>query len=247
MNVLYLDNHLLAISKPPGLLSQEDHTGDADVLRQGKAFLKKKFGKPGDVYLGLVHRLDRPGSGVMVLARTSKAARRLSEQFRSRLVEKRYLAIVEGEAPAYEQCVDYIKKEQQPGGGFAVRMAPADDPAAKRAELTVQRLAIADGLSLVQVQLQTGRPHQIRVQMAARGCPLLGDLRYGAHREMDGQNLALHSFLLRFEHPTRREPVQLTAPPPAAWDRRFAEVIEHVLRHAQPASAAPEPQGRGEE
>lgn len=239
MDILYLDNHLLAISKPPGLLSQEDHTGDADVLRQGKAFLKEKFGKPGDVYLGLVHRLDRPASGVMVLARTSKAARRLGEQFRHRLVEKRYLAIVEGEAPAYEQCVDYIKKEQQPGGGFAVQTAPADDPAAKRAELTAQRLAAENGLSLVQVQLQTGRPHQIRVQMAARGLPIFGDLRYGARHELDGQNLALHSLLLRCEHPTRREPMVFAAPPPAAWGGRFADVIERALRHAPPAPVSP--------
>lgn len=226
MTVLHLDNHLLVVSKPPGLLSQADRTGDADVLTEGKAFLKKKFGKPGDVYLGLVHRLDRPASGVMALARTSKAARRLAEQFRRHLPEKRYLALVEGACTGLETCVDYIAKEEE-----KIRLVPPGHPAGKRAELTYQALAQDDerGLSLILVRLKTGRPHQIRVQLAARGFPVLGDLRHGAARRLDGRNLALHAYLLRLEHPTRREAMTFAAPPPDAWGGRFAQAIERLV------------------
>ena len=229
MDVLHLDNHLFVVCKPPGMLAQADHTGDLDVLTWGKSFLREQFDKPGDVFLGLVHRLDRPASGVMVLARTSKAARRLSAQFRERLADKRYLAVVEGEAETWGTCIDYVKKEQHPGGGFSVTTTGPDDPDGKRAELTYQRLACEGGLSLLLVRLGTGRSHQIRVQLAARGWPLLGDSRYGARRVLDGRNIALHSYLLRVEHPTRREGMRFTAPPPALWEGRFAEAVHRLL------------------
>lgn len=229
MTVLHLDNHLLVVSKPPGLLAQADRTGDADVLTEGKAFLKKEFDKPGGVYLGLVHRLDRPASGVMALARTSKAARRLSEQFRRHLPEKRYLALVEGACSGMETCVDYIAKE-----GEEIRRVPPGHPAGKRAELTYQALAqdAGAGVSLVMVRLKTGRPHQIRVQLAARGFPVLGDFRHGAKRELDGQNLALHAYLLRLEHPVRREMMAFAAPPPPAWGGLFERETERLLAAA---------------
>ncbi len=229
MTVLHLDNHLLVIDKPPGLLAQADRTGDADVLSEGKAFLKERFGKSGEAYLGLVHRLDRPASGVMVLARTSKAARRLAEQFRRRLPEKRYLAIVEGACSGMETCIDYIAKENE-----TIRRVPPDHPAGKRAELSYQALAqdAAAGLSLVMVRLKTGRPHQIRIQLSARGFPILGDLRHGATRELDGQNLALHAYLLRLEHPVRREMLTFAAPPPAAWGGRFETETQRLLAAA---------------
>lgn len=225
LDTLYLDNHLLVINKQPGLLSQADHTGDADVVTLGKAYLKARFNKPGNVYLGLVHRLDRPASGIMVLARTSKAARRLTDQFRQRLPIKRYFAVVEGHLQGAGTCVDYLVKEDQ-----QVRVVAPDYPKAKRAALRYQSIACARGLSLVSVELETGRAHQIRVQLAGRGYPLLGDMRYGATRELDGRNLALHCYRLGIEHPTRREPMTWEALPPPNWGAHFETEIQQWLR-----------------
>lgn len=224
LEVLYLDNHLLVVAKPPGLLAQGDDTGDPTVLTLGKAWLKERFNKPGRVYLGLVHRLDRPASGVMVLARTSKAARRLTEQFRARDPEKCYLAIVEGHCTGAGFCEDYLLKEHR-----QVRVVRAGTPKAKRAALRWRAVALRDGLSLLDVRLETGRSHQVRVQMAHRGWPLLGDFRYGAQHEFDGRNLALHSYRLTVEHPTQRLPITWAAPPPAPWYTRFGIEIEGMM------------------
>lgn len=222
--VCYLDRHLLVINKPPGLLSQADRTGDPDVVTLGKELLKEKGEGDRNPYLGLVHRLDRPASGVMVLARTSKAARRLSEQFRQRHPDKRYLAIVEGEVEGWDTCVDYLVKEDQ-----QVRTVEPEHPGAQRAELDWQALAQDRGLSLLLVRPKTGRPHQIRVQLATRGWPLLGDFRYRATREFDGKNLALHAYHLRVEHPVEKKGVAWIAAPPPAWNGYFDEAIERLL------------------
>ena len=227
LEVLYLDNHLLVVNKPPGLLAQGDRTGDPTVLTLGKAVLKEVFDKPGNVFLGLVHRLDRPASGVMVMARTSKAARRLTDQFRQRRPQKRYLALVEGRLDGKGICDDYLVKE-----GRQVRVVEAAYPKAKRALLRWHAMAYHDGLSLIDVRLETGRPHQVRVQLAQRGRPLLGDFRYGARRPLDGRNLALHSYRLTVEHPTRHEPITWSAPPPASWHSLFDAEIERLLREA---------------
>jgi len=216
LKVLYLDNHLLVVDKPAGVLAQADRTGDTDLLTIGKAYLKERFDKPGNVFLGLVHRLDRPASGVMVLARTSKAAARLSEQFRERTVEKRYLAIVEGRCTGEGDCVDYLLKEDR-----RVRIvARGGHPQAKLAKLHWQALAQGTGVSLVEVAMETGRAHQIRLQLANLGYPLVGDFRYGAKAELDGRNLALHCHELTATHPTLKERMTWTAPVPASW-RRF--------------------------
>jgi len=225
LDVLYLDNHLFVVNKPAGVLAQADRTGDPDLLGLGKAYLKERFDKPGAVFLGLVHRLDRPVSGVMVFARTSKSAARLADQFRRRTPEKRYVAVVEGTAAGGGVRVDHLVKEDE-----RVRVVPATHPRAQRAELAWRAVAARGGLSLVDVRLRTGRPHQIRVQLAAMGLPILGDFRYGAARPLDGRNLALHCYRLGLEHPTRREPVAWTAPPPAAWGDLFAPEIAALLR-----------------
>lgn len=226
--VLYLDNHLLVVHKPAGLLVQADATGDADLLTLGKALLKERFDKPGNVFLGLVHRLDRPASGVMVLARTSKAASRLSDQFRRRAPDKRYLALVEGRLDGQGTREDYLAKIDR-----HVRVVKPGHPQGKRAELRWRALATErrkeGAVSLVDVELMTGRAHQIRVQLAALGHPILGDLRYGAAREFDGRNLALHSYRLEIEHPTKGEPMAFSALPPQTWRGYFDEVVCGVV------------------
>jgi len=210
--VLYEDNHLLVVNKPAGLVVQADQTGDEDLLALGKAYLKTKYGKPGAVFLALVHRLDRPASGVMVLARTSKAAARLTAQFKARTPQKRYVAIVEGRPPLSGKAVDYLRK-RYPG----VEVVTAGAKGAKQAVLRWKTRSTVRGLSLVEVALETGRPHQIRVQLAHRGFPLLGDFRYGATQELDGRNLALHCAAMRITHPTRKERMTWAAPPPDTW------------------------------
>jgi len=210
--VRYVDNHLLVIGKPAGMLSQADHTGDADILSVMKDWVGTEFNKPGNVYLGLVHRLDRPASGLMVIARTSKAAARLTAQFKRRAVEKRYLAWVEGAPPQRVSWDDYLVKENQ-----QVRVVDAGAPGAKHASLDLETLQTDGGRSLVVIQLHTGRAHQIRVQCASRGFPLVGDFRYGAGTELDGRNLALHAGALALDHPTRETRMGWTSLPPATW------------------------------
>lgn len=218
LETLFLDDQLLVVSKPPGLLAQADRTGDPDVLTLGKQMLREKQGR--DPFLGLVHRLDRPASGIMVLARTSEAARNLAAQFRERLVEKRYLAIVEGRPERWGTATDYLLKERG-----HVQVVPASHPKGQRAELSWQVLDQSADLSLVEVDLKTGRPHQVRVQFAHRGHPLLGDFRYGAERELDGQNLALHAYQLSLEHPEEHKMMRWTAPPPSSWQGLFEQTI----------------------
>jgi RluA family pseudouridine synthase len=224
LDILYLDNHLLVINKAPGMLAQGDQTGDETVLTLGKAYLKAYFNKPGRVFLGLVHRLDRPASGIMVLARTSKAARRLTDQFRRREPVKRYMAIVEGSCKSEEHCLDYLVKENR-----TVRVVDSGYPGAKRAVLQWRTVAHREGMSLVDVNLETGRSHQIRVQLAHRGHPILGDFRYGARRPFDGRNLALHGYFLSVTHPTRREMMHWYAHPGDDWDTYFEAEIRDLL------------------
>ena len=217
---VYLDNHLLVLFKPPGALSQADETGDPDLLSQGKAYIKSKFAKPGNVYLGLVHRLDRPASGLVVFARTSKAAARLTAAFRERKVEKGYLAIVEGRLDGEGAWRDHLVKDSR-----QVRIVPDDHPKGKLARLRWRALAHERETTLVAVTLLTGRAHQIRVQFASRGHALLGDLRYGATRPFDGANLALHSYLLAFDHPVGGRPLRFLHRPPATWGGWFTTAV----------------------
>ncbi len=224
MHIIYKDNHLLVVSKPPGLLVQEDHTGDPDLLNLCKSDIKKRYGKPGRVYLGLVHRLDRPVSGVMVFARTSKAARRLTEQFKRHEPEKKYLAVVEGIAPETGLWENFLVKENQ-----RIRVTSSEYPGARYAKLAFRRIATRSDLSLVDIKLVTGRPHQIRVQFSHRLFPILGDLRYGAKREFDGRNLALHSYSLELIHPVRKTPCHWMTAPPKTWIGFFDSDINKIL------------------
>lgn len=209
-HILIADDALLVIDKPPGVLSQADATGDVDVVRAAKAWLRG--GGERDPFVGLVHRLDRPASGVMVLGRSTAAARDLSEQFRERLVEKTYLAVVEGRMRGIGTCTGYIAKI-----GRSPSLVSPDHPDGRRAVLHWQAVAAGRGTTVVQVQLETGRPHQIRLQLSDLGHPITGDIRYDADRELDGENLALHHTILRFEHPSSHRMITVTAPPPSTW------------------------------
>ncbi len=198
IKLLYEDNHLLIVVKPPGIPSQEDATGDPDMLSRMKAYIKAAYQKPGEVYLGLVHRLDRPVGGIMCFARTSKAAARLSQQLKSGAFKKTYLAVVEGTAPARGALTDYLYKVEEENH---VYVADEHTPGAKLAKLAYKTLAARGGLSLVEVELFTGRSHQIRVQFAEAGFPLWGDHRYGHGKSKE--NIALFAARLKIEHPTK--------------------------------------------
>ena len=216
LEVLYEDNHLLVVHKPAGLLSQGDDTRDPSILDLARAYLKERHKKPGRVYLGLVQRLDRPVSGVMVLARTSKAARRLAQQIRERQVTKLYRAVVQGRLDLEEATlVHYLQKR-----GQRHRVAVFDEPAphAKPAELRYRSLGFQAGLSLLEIELITGRSHQIRAQLAATGHPVLWDVRYGSRFTPPGSpGLALHARSLRLIHPTLGEELCFDAVEPAPW------------------------------
>ena len=198
--LLYEDNHVLVAVKPPNMLSQADRTGDGDILSELKEYLREKYRKPGDVYLGLVHRLDRPVGGLMVFARTSKAAARLSAQLQKHDVGREYLCVCEGEVPESFTRTDWLLKDKRLNH---VASVPEGTPEAQRAVLHAQRLGCRGGLSLCAVRLETGRNHQIRVQFSAMGHPLWGDNRYGSGKP--GQQIALWGYRLTFVHPVRQE------------------------------------------
>lgn len=231
VEVLHHDEHLLVVDKPPGLLSQADHTGDPDVVSLGKERLAGK--ENGDPFLGLVHRLDRPASGLMVLARTSEAASDLSRQFRERLVEKRYVVLVEDALRGIGTWTDYIAKpDRQP------RLVAPDHPDGKRAVLDWQALSTGQGRTLLQVELHTGRSHQIRLQATSRGHPVVGDRRYDAASSLRDRAIALHHALLRLDHPAQSRRRTFTSEPPAVWSDVLTEdmlsTLRRVLNHAEP-------------
>jgi 23S rRNA pseudouridine1911/1915/1917 synthase len=214
LHVLYEDNHLLAVVKPAGLATMGVRDEAPSLLARSKTYIKERYGKPGNVYLGVVSRLDAPVSGVVVFARTSKAAARLSKQFRERSVEKTYWALVEGRIePTEAVCEDWLAKDEQ---RERMRVVGPGFPGASAARLSYRRLSTTGSLSLVEVRLETGRKHQIRVQLSARGWPVIGDRKYGSRRAF-AQGIALHARRLALVHPVRNEPIELVAPMPAAW------------------------------
>lgn len=210
-DIIFEDNHLLVINKPAGVLSQPDGSSAEDVLTFYKNYLKIRDKKPGNVFLGLIHRLDRPVGGVLVLAKTSKAAGRLSEQIRNRTVKKTYLVVVEGNTPVNALLEGYIKKDKKLNK-VSVTQKPSHD--AKNAQLTYIKLESYQNLSLLEVDLQTGRPHQIRAQMAESGYPVYGDQKYG--KAQMNKNPALFSHMFNLEHPTQKIRMNFKALPPAA-------------------------------
>lgn len=208
IKVLYEDNHIIVVVKPASIPVQADKSGDIDMLTIIKNYIKEKYNKPGNVYLGLVHRLDRMVGGVMVFAKTSKAASRISEYIRQKNVKKRYLAIVNGTMKVGEKKVlkDYLVKNERLNMS---KVVSKDTKGSKECELEYEVLRnfeyIGKKYSLVDIDLHTGRHHQIRVQFASIGHPLYGDIKYGQKINKVGQNLALFSYYLSFFHPTKDE------------------------------------------
>jgi 23S rRNA pseudouridine1911/1915/1917 synthase len=227
LEILYEDNHLVAINKPAGWPSAHYDGTDETMDRVVKAYLKEKYGKPGNVFLGVVHRLDKPVSGVLLFARTSKGAARLSEQFRENLVEKVYWAVVETGAkrlPPAGSFEDWLWKNPAAGG---VEVVPAGSPLGKQSLLHYAAKAEHDGLTLLEIRPQSGRTHQLRVQLASRGWPIYGDVKYGSHAGF-GPAIGLHARSIGFFHPTQHEPVTLSADVPKAWRGRFAHLLKAV-------------------
>ncbi len=219
LTVLYEDNHVIVVLKPQNVASCPDESGDGNMLDFIKEYLREKYQKKGNVFLGLVHRLDRPTGGVMVFAKTSKAASRLSSQMRTGDFEKKYLAVLVG-APAEEsgRLVNYLKKNTV---NNTVYLSTQGTDGAKLAVLDYRILAAKGELALADIELHTGRSHQIRVQMAGISHPVYGDVRYGGEKAQKGK-LALWAYSLTFTHPVRGERMRFIAPPPAGeapWSR----------------------------
>lgn len=226
VTVLHEDNSVLVVVKPQNIPSQADSSGDIDLLSLLKDYVKQKYNKPGNVYLGLVHRLDRPTGGVMVFAKNSKAAERLSKQIVDGEMTKCYLATVVG-CPKEPNAtlVHYLKKNSLTNN---VYIATFGDHDAKRAELSYSVLESNGVVSLVKVQLGTGRSHQIRVQMQAIGTPVFGDMRYGGDTLMRGGNLALWAYHLEFDHPVTKEHMVFVAYPPETKPWNFFDLKKHI-------------------
>ena len=207
INVLYEDNHILCVEKPVNVPVQEDDSHDLDLLTMCKNYLKEKYNKPGNVYLGLVHRLDRPVGGVMIFAKTSKSASRLSDAVRTRTIQKEYLAILDGVTSGTHTLTDYLKKDTKKNRVFVT-----NEKEGKKSVLDYDVLDQKDNKTLVHILLHTGRSHQIRVQFSSRNLPLVYDQRYNPHTKK-GQ-IALYAYRLTFIHPVKKEQMCITCFPP---------------------------------
>ncbi|RDC63846.1 RluA family pseudouridine synthase [Adhaeribacter pallidiroseus] len=213
--IIYEDNHLIVVNKPAGLLVQGDETGDVPLSELVKLYLKEKYQKPGNVFTGVVHRLDRPVSGLVLLAKTSKALARMNEQFRNNTVQKTYLAIT-NHPPIHTQArlIHWLVKDEKRN---TTQAHVKEVPNSLRAELSYQFIRQEAEFSLLQVNPVTGRPHQIRVQLASQKSTIVGDVKYGAPALLPNKSICLHAFFLKFLHPVRHEPVFVSALPPATY------------------------------
>ena len=212
MQVLYEDNHIIIVSKRAGEIVQGDKTGDVPLSETVAAYLKEKYSKPGNVFIGVPHRLDRPVSGVVVLAKTSKALSRLNEMFRVGSVDKRYLAIVKNKPKQPEgRLENWLVRNEKQNRSYAY---DKEVPCSKQAILNYKLVASSVNYHLLEVELLTGRHHQIRCQLAKMGCPIKGDLKYGAERSNPDGSISLHAFHVMFEHPVSHEMIDVKAPLP---------------------------------
>lgn len=218
MNVLYEDNHIIIVNKQAGEIVQGDKTGDTPLVDTVRQYVKEKHGKPGNVFCGVVHRLDRPVSGTVIFAKTSKALSRLNEMFRNGKVHKTYWALTRHlPTPTQSRLIHYITSTEKTNKSTA-HLHPVSG--AKEARLSYKYIKSTDSFHLVEIELETGRKHQIRVQLAAIGCPIRGDLKYGDRRSNPDGSISLHARHIEFIHPVSKLPISITAPVPqhdAAW------------------------------
>ena len=225
MTVLYEDNHIIAVNKTCNEIVQGDKTGDTPLSETVKEYIKTKYDKPGEVFLGVTHRLDRPTSGVVLFARTSKALTRLNEMFKSHeQIHKTYWAIVQGTPKVPEARLEnYLTRNEQLNKSFIAKPGAKE---AKQAVLTYKTLVCGEHYTLLEINLETGRHHQIRCQLAAIGCPVKGDLKYGAKRSNPDGGICLHARKIEFIHPVKKEPICITAPVPndSLWQSFAASV-----------------------
>ncbi|MDR2470138.1 MAG: RNA pseudouridine synthase [Tannerella sp.] len=221
MEIIYEDNHLIAINKSCGEIVQGDKTGDIPLSELLKAYLKEKYNKPGNAFVGIIHRLDRPVTGMVVFARTSKALYRMNELFRKGEIRKRYLAIVRQSPPTPEgELIHWIVRNESINKSYA---SDTEQPDSKKAILRYRLLASSENYHLLEIDLKTGRHHQIRCQLAKIGCPIKGDLKYGSARSNPGGGISLHAQRIAFSHPVTLQPVELEAafPGDPLWQTLF--------------------------
>ena len=225
MTVLYEDNHIIAVNKTCNEIVQGDKTGDTPLSEIVKAYIKEKYNKPGEVFLGVTHRLDRPTSGVVLFARTSKALTRLNEMFKSHeQIKKTYWAIVQGAPKQPEARLEnWLTRNEQLNKSFVAKPGTNE---AKQAILTYKTLVRGEHYTLLEINLETGRHHQIRCQLASIGCPVKGDLKYGAKRSNPDGGICLHARQIEFIHPVSKQPICITAPVPddALWRALTQEI-----------------------
>ena len=216
--ILYEDNHLIIVNKEPSEIVQGDKTGDVCLLDDVKSYIKEAYNKPGNVYAGLVHRIDRPVSGAVIFAKTSKALSRMTIKVKEREFSKTYLAIVKNKPPQDAgELSDYMVKNEAQNKSYIVS---SNTKGAKLAQLRYRVIGSSDSFYLLEIELLTGRHHQIRAQLAHIGCPIKGDLKYGFPRSNPDASISLHAYKVQFEHPTTKNPITVTAPKPtgAPWD-----------------------------
>ncbi len=221
VQVLHEDNHLIAVNKPAGLLTQGDRTGDRTLADWVKRYIKDRYNKPGDVFLGIIHRLDRPVSGVVVFARTSKALSRMNELFRNRKVTKTYWAITKNRPEKLEgNLIHYLLKDPAKNKTKAYPTPSRRAAKAQKAELSYKTIGILGEHCKLEVKPTTGRPHQIRAQLAQINCPIKGDIKYGADKPNRDGSIHLHCQNLQFMHPVKKEPVKIIAalPDDQVWN-----------------------------
>ncbi len=212
MKVLYEDNHIIVINKAAGEIVQGDKTGDESLCDTMKAYIKEKYAKPGNVFIGLPHRLDRPVSGIVVFAKTSKALERLNRMFSEGSVKKIYWALTKGiPQPAEAELESWILRNEKMNKSFSY---PKEVKGSKRAVLHYRLAAASQNYNLIEVELKTGRHHQIRCQLSSIGCPIKGDLKYGAQRSNPDGSISLHARYIEFVHPVSKEQIAITAPLP---------------------------------
>ena len=229
MTVLYEDNHIIAVNKSTSEIVQGDKTGDQPLSETIKLYLKEKYNKPGEVFLGVTHRLDRPVSGVVLFAKTSKALTRLNEMFRNQEVKKTYWAIVKEKPEQPEGRLEhYLVRNEKQNKSVAYDKERSD---AKKAALSYRLIAHSDTYYLLEVQLETGRHHQIRCQLAKMGCPIKGDLKYGFPRSNPNGGISLHARSIEFIHPVSKLQISLTAPVPV--DDKLWETMERIQQPAR--------------